>query len=74
MAINAKTTGEPTAADNPVKVRFARVNSNSASLGGVVHLDADDFARFEECMNQPKGPTEALLRAARLHQEMASHR
>jgi hypothetical protein len=57
-----------------VRVRRAVVASAGKNPGGVVNLDAEDFAQLEECMTNQQGPNEAMLQAAKFHKTWTSGR
>jgi hypothetical protein len=42
--------------------RFIRPESALAPVSNVVEIGPEEFAHFEECMNNPQGPTPALLK------------
>ena len=69
-----KTTKTARKGREAVHVRFARVAPGPAADRGVVTLDANDFAQFEQCMTQPRGPNEAIQAAGQLHRELTSRR
>jgi hypothetical protein len=51
------------------RARVRRKKIVDAFVGGVVVLNAAEFAEFESCIQTPQQPTESILRGAALLQQ-----
>lgn len=71
--MSERATKKATGGD-AVRVRRARIASESILGGGVVHLGAEDFAQIDECMTNPKGPNELMLAAAAKYDSILNRR
>jgi hypothetical protein len=48
------------------RTRFLKSKSELVPTSNVVEVGPEEFAHLEECMNNPQGPTAALMKGAEL--------
>jgi hypothetical protein len=72
--LRARSFGEGSASGGAAKKKAKKNTKKGASFNGVLTLTASEFARFEECMNNPGEPTAASQQGAEMLRRLYKNR